>query len=381
VASETETTGGDDSLCDRHASTKHISYPPPHDVDGGSRSWQTESIRTRVCDCDRPSAGTMTRLFHVESDAMVTEKNRREFIADGDMYDAVARAAMEFAQSVMIREGQLGWVTIAEAGNNPEPIRALASTRIMEDPTRLDTEPTLLIATGKGKVRAGIFSRQHLLLSGLECSTAASVVREARKRRMNVLILDPNVHGERQGMITFEKSMGHLFRRWEESEGGSDSPHPGKPPLPRGGLYVLSHSQSGAQFARYLLEKSEYYLPHVRAVAFTDSTHNLQWAKSKEDLRHFLESDKCVYFKCAKDSNEDTLKALPSIGEVVDTDDAWKRRFGNIKTLCAGTSEHSLTNWFVERHIWSHFDQHLRELCPPRQRRVDTATTRLTPLK
>lgn len=299
----------------------------------------------------------MTRLFHNESDTMITERNRKEFIADGDMYDAVARVAMEYAQEVMIREGQLEWVTIAEAGNNPEPIRALVSRRIVEDETSLDTEPTLLIATGKGKVRAGVFSRQHLLLSGLECSTAIPIVVGARARKMNVLMVDPNVHGERFGMITFEKSMAHLFRRWEESDDGSAKPK--RPSLSRRDLYVLSHSQSGAQFTRYLLDKSEFYVPHIRAVAFTDSTHNVQWAKKKEDLRHLLESGSCVYFKCASDSNNHGLKPLATIGEAVDTDEFWIHRFGTIKTLCAGTSEHSLTNWFARCLIWDHFDQYL----------------------
>jgi len=259
----------------------------------------------------------------------------------------------------MIRDGGLEWVTIAEAGNNPEPIRALVSRRLLEDESRLDKEPTLLIATGKGKVRAGIFSRQHLLTSGLECSTALPVVRDAKKRKMNVIMVDPNVHGDRLGMVTFEKSMEHLFRRWEKEECSEPS---SSPPFNQKDLFVLSHSQSGAQLARYLLDKSEHYIPHIRAIAFTDSTHNIQWAKSqnKDSLKELLESDNCVYFKCSKDnSSDELLDPLPSVGEPVDTDDFWKHRFGNIKTFCAGTSEHSLTNWFARCHIWDHFDKHL----------------------
>ena len=146
---------------------------------------------------------------------MITTKNRKEFIADGDHYDAIARIIQEYAQEVMIRDGNLQWTTIEQAGNNNEPIRALVSSRITEDESRLDKEPTLLIATGKGKVRAGVFSRQHLMTSGLECSTAVPIVREAKKRGMNIVMVDPNVHGDRLGMVTFEKSMGKLFRRWE----------------------------------------------------------------------------------------------------------------------------------------------------------------------
>ena len=47
---------------------------------------------------------TSTRLFHVESNTMITLDNRKEFIADGDMYEALARLCQEYAQDVMVKE-------------------------------------------------------------------------------------------------------------------------------------------------------------------------------------------------------------------------------------------------------------------------------------
>lgn len=293
----------------------------------------------------------MTRLFHIDSNTMITQSNRKEYIADGDMYDAVARLCQEYAQDMMIREGELEWLTVCEAGNNPEPVRAMVSASIFHDEACLDNTPTLLIATGKGKVRAGVFSRQHLLVSGVECSSAVPLVREAKGRGMNLILFDPNVHGDRMGMITFEKSMARLFRRWESPE------HTTSPPLEQKDLFVLSHSQSGAQLARYLLDKSEHYLPHIRAVAFTDSTHNIQWAKENENLHNLLESENCIYFKCSKEKRQScTLEPLASVGNEIDADTFWQHRFGKIRTRCAGTSEHSLTNWFAHHLIWDHFD-------------------------
>jgi hypothetical protein len=297
------------------------------------------------------------RLFHIESDTIITAQNRKEFIADGDMYDAIASVCQEYAQDVMLKEGNLEWVTISEAGDNTEPIRAIVSSSINTDEDALDNTPTLLIATGKGKVRAGIFSRQHLLLSGMECSTALPIVREAKKRKMNIVMLDPNVHGDRLGMVTFEKSMAKLFQRWEEEDISSDVP-----PLGKRDLFVLSHSQSGAQFARYLLDKSKHYVPHIRAIAFTDSTHNIQWARQDKDLHQLLESEKSVYFKVSKEDSESSLLTpLDSLGRELDTDDKWQDRFGRISTRCAGTAEHSLTNWFARNQIWDHFDLQLQK--------------------
>ena len=311
---------------------------------------------------------TIMRLFHKESNTMITTTNRKEFIADGAMYDIICRLAMEYSVELMIKDGGLQWIIIAAAEveeNQSEPIRALISTRLVEDESRLDNEPTLLIATGKGRVRAGIFSRQHLLTTGLECGSAIQFVREGRNRKMNVIILDPNVHGDRVGMVTFERSISHLFRRWEKKEEviitATTTEQSATLKQKQKNLYVLSHSQSGAQFVRYLLNKSDRYLPHIRAIAFTDSTHNIQWTKTtnQEGLRNLLESDKCVYFKRSDESTNHILAPLASIGRVVDTDDFWKHRFGKIKTLCAGTSEHSLTNYFANELIWAHFVKYL----------------------
>lgn len=268
-----------------------------------------------------------------------------------------------------MRDGRMEWVTIPQdqiVEDNKslsEPIRALVSTRLIADESKLDDEPTLLIITGKGHVRAGVFSRQHLLTSGLECSSAVPFVREARKRNMNLIVLDPNARGDRVGMVTFEKSMTHLFRHWEKIEVirtlGKVSSVSEKKRQKK--LYMLSHSQSGAQFTRYLLTKSECYLPHIGAIAFTDSTHNIQWTKRKNQhaLESLFESEKSVYFRRSDNTMNYILNPFSSIGQVIDTDEFWKHRFGKIKTLCAGTSEHSLTNWFARLNIWEHFDRFL----------------------
>jgi len=295
----------------------------------------------------------MTRLFHTESNTMITIDNRKEFIADGAMYDIVCRLAMEYSQDIMARDGELEWVTIEEATDEKQPIRALVSRRILQDESRLDKEPTLLVVTGKGHVKAGVFSRQHLLVTGLECGSAVQFVDEARERNINVMVLDPNAHGDRCAMKTFEKSFEKLFNRWETAETMEAQV--------RKNLYVLSHSQSGAQFVRYLLNKADAYLPRIGAIAFTDSTHNIQWAKRQNivGLEELLEADKTVYFKRTDGIVEHVLKPFKTIGKPVDTDVFWEHRFGKIKTKCAGTSEHSLTNWFARDHIWEHFDLYL----------------------
>ena len=48
-------------------------------------------------------------------------------------------------------------------------------------------------------------------------------------------------------------------------------------------------------------------------------------------------------------------------GEVAETDSFWHHRFGSIRTLYAGTHEHSLINHTAQDIIWKHFDERLKE--------------------
>lgn len=321
---------------------------------------------------DQPCLWCMRHLFHVESNQIVHGEVRSKFIADGDMYEGVSRLSQEYAQVLMCQEGDLVWHTIEEFSQHcrKEPIRVLVSRDHPIVTNEASDKPTLIIATGRGKVRAGIFSRQHLLCSGLESSTAIPMIREAMTRDMFLLILDPNVHGDEHGFVTFQKSMDHCLEKCD------------------GSLYMLSHSASGGHFARYLLDRSKDILTRIHAVAFTDSTHNIQWARTKKNsytkrgngvkniskvddppsddderfpLYQMLESDRCVYFRCNIIRQDGSNWHLHPAGEPVQTDAFWKHRFGNIRTMWAGTDEHSMTNWYAHSKIWEHFDGFLEQ--------------------
>jgi hypothetical protein len=299
------------------------------------------------------------RLYHVESNTMVNHNNRKEFIADGSMYEVISRLVQEAAQEVMMEEGNLEWVTIEEARDQKsEPIRLLmSSTHPILTKVR-DGADTVLICTGRGKVRAGVFSRQHLICSGLEMATAVPLVRDAVVRNLNIAIVDPNVHGEASGFVTFQRTMDFL-----------EADHYGVPQVDSSSrhMYVVSHSASGGHMVRYFLEKSDgcAFLRNIRAIAFTDSTHSIQWAKAndKKYLYDKLQDGQCVYFRCARArdglAGDGNKWYLHPAGEFVNTDSFWRHRFGTIRTMWAGTNEHSLTNWFAHQKIWEHFDTFL----------------------
>ena len=350
-------------------------FVPAHDDDSGSDSESED---------DQNVKGS-TRLFckisqfersmeRQESDGeldrdavMITSSNRREFIADGEMFEQVARLCQEYAQDCMIKAGSLKWVTICENG---EPIRVLMdSDHVCDSSTASPSNkevPTLLITTGKGKVKAGIFSRRHLMTTGMEASTALPMVKEAKRRGMRVMIVDPNARGERMGMTTYEKSLEHIFfqtntnntlssKTTTDMETSKEEGEERKYVL--GPLYILAHSASGAQLVRFLLDRKEL-IPHIQSIAFTDSTHNIQWTKNNLDLYHLLQSNKALYFKTSSEAFD--FKTTKVVGSEADTDKFWEHRFGSIKTVWAGTDEHSLSNFTAHLHIWHHFEKSLQ---------------------
>lgn len=305
------------------------------------------------------------RLFDIASNTMMDSDNRKRFIADGDMYEAASRLVQEHAQYVMMDEGRMTWVTVEEARDeHTEPIRILInSDHPLVTGRSSNDRPTVLICTGRGMVRAGIFSRQHLMCTGLESSTAVPIVRDAVTRHLNVVIVDPNVHGEAQGFVTFQKTMNFLEGHFGVADQEKETE---EKELSCRHMYVVSHSASGGHMARYFLDKCDSaFLRNIRAVAFTDSTHSIQWAKAddKKYLFDLLQGKQCVYFRCARErdgiAGDGNKWYLHPAGEHVQTDSFWRHRFGTILTMWAGTNEHSLTNWYSHAKIWEHFDHFL----------------------
>ena len=330
-----------------------------------------------------------TRLYYTPSDTLITSENRRKFIADGKMYDAIADLCQSAAQEIMAETCDLVWVTICDGKGGGlsarlngqtssnlsedsksvrewptddegniivlEPIRALVS-RCHENNLSNDT---FLLSTGKGKVSAGVFSRHHLLTTGLEPSTALPLLREAQSRGMNCVVIDPNARGDKVGMQTFEVSLRSLFHENGSSEVEEDTHIP---VTGDGYIYVLAHSAAGGQLVRYLLNQDHgaSLLPRIRSITFTDSTHSVQWLKANPHISSLMQSSKALYVRSANPMRDDCYEnAKP--GDACPTDHFWSHRFGQIRTVWAGTTDHSLTNWVARAPIWEHFDKNAVE--------------------
>ena len=303
--------------------------------------------RDRTDSTDRHEA--VTRLYHKSTDQVITDENRKKFIADGLMYNAVSNLCQSVAQEIMAEKCQLTWITVCDGksvdGKPREPIRALVGRQ--GGPNH--SHDTFLCATGKGKVRAGIWSRHHLLTTGLEPATALPLLHDARDRGMNCVLVDPNCRGDEFGMETFSTTINTFF----DNKCSRDKIVPS---YVDGDVYVLAHSAAGGQLVRYLLGREDSSLTsRIRSVVFTDSTHSIQWLKNNDTLSSFMQSDEALYIKSADLVRDDWENAKH--GDCVKTDQWWHHRFGKVKTLWAGTTEHSLSNWYGHPLIFKHFDE------------------------
>lgn len=288
------------------------------------------------------------RLVYQEADVKptrITEHNRKDYIADGKMYEAVCRLAQEVAQECLAEVGDLEWKTVEDSTDDQRPpIRILVSRRHADkDITAQSPNRLLVICTGRGKVRAGIFSRFALLCTGLEIGTAFHSVQSATSADYDTIaLIDPNAHGEAQGFVTFRKSLAYLRQQHDD-----DST-----------IDLLLHSASGGHYARTLLEDDTTTTNNCpfRRVVFTDSTHNIQWMKHRPCLAAALQDPTRVLYVRSSSSTP-----FPSAGTPAPTDTMWRHRFGTIPTVWAGTQHHALTNWSAHTVIWDFFHRNDEE--------------------
>lgn len=183
------------------------------------------------------------------------------------------------------------------------------------------------------------------MTTGLEPSTALPLLREARDRGMNCVVIDPNARGDRVGMDTFEISIRGLFEQQsvlkDEEDDDSEKERETSAIIPAnvdGSIYVLAHSAAGGQLVRYLLDQQQGapLLSRIRCITFTDSTHSIQWLKaSHPHISSMIQSSNALYVRSANIMRDDDWENA-SPGDECPRDKFWSHRFGDIKTVWAG---------------------------------------------
>jgi len=307
-----------------------------------SSSWQKiDGNKDDFCwDCN-------TRLYHIESGEMINTNNRKCYIPDGAIFEEISCCCQDIVQKRIQCEFGFEFITICNDVTRGNHVQALVSREYIENRKEKHDRQTLIIIPGKGKSRAGILSVKQLIMSGLEIGSALFHLLQAKKRGFDVILLDPNVRGNANIMDTMDRSLTFLFGSY-----GSEYPPPS--------IYILAHSAAGGYLTRYLFggQARQVLLQSIRALVFTDSTHNIQWVQKDTALVQFLQSSNCLYIRNTSENPSDTFANHKDKkpGEQHEGNIWWHRRFGDICTVWAGTTEHSLMCWVAREVAWDFFD-------------------------
>ena len=115
------------------------------------------------------------------------------------------------------------------------------------------------------------------------------------------------------------------------------------------------HNQTKSTDQNQVAEGREV-LQQIQSIAFTDSNHNINWVKDNPTVSDLLVGPKSLYIKSHRVHQDARI-----LGEAHHDCDFWKRRFGTVRTIWAGTNEHALTNYAAREYIWDHFDKFLED--------------------
>jgi hypothetical protein len=317
-----------------------------------------------------------TRLFR--NDTLVTPDTLDTLIPRGNFFDHVSMLCQRVTQTTLVQDLPIDRITIygnvqalisrdlcsISDGSSSTPMSTSSlncssslrggddkmESSILSTNRHRRLRPTLIIMTGKGISRAGLLSVKQLLTSGIEHGSAAYHIHQAIKRGWHVIVLDPNAKGPRSGMEVIAKSLDVLLFFDERPE--SISNQIGNT------IYFLCHSASGGYLVRYLLQQDRPFQRRVKAIAFADSTHRLSWAAEDNYIYDMLQSNRVLYIRNNSLGRDYPFPShqQPKPGQVAEVDHWWTHRYGNLRTVWAGTSDHSLVCWAARKVIWSFFD-------------------------
>jgi hypothetical protein len=199
----------------------------------------------------RPAA-ELTRLTHIQSGTTLTPGNFRTYVSQGVMYDEVGRLASEHIQGIF--EAEFDLVRVAGTTGGGTQVGSVDGCWVPRLPLS-SFAGLLVVVPGKGKVQAGIWGRELCMSHSIEEGSALLHLREARARGWGVVLLNPNAKQDRSTFV--QTKLGYLSfdLQWREVVVApllsAAAPSPSSPtPQPHPPIFVLAHSQAGAQVAK-----------------------------------------------------------------------------------------------------------------------------------
>ena len=190
-------------------------------------------------------------------------------------------------------------------------------------------ENLLVLICGSGRILAGVWSVGVCAYHGLNCGSVLPYLDEAKKRNMEVIILNPNHPGSREiegEMFGMAKHTDWVFQ------------HMIIPANPRN-IYVIAHSAGGMCTCHVLSKWPDFCKEHVRAIALTDACTG---KVGGEEISKWWRERSVNWVQSSKPLNT-PLKVDSS---------------GMCMQRSAGIEKHPDTHYMAYPHMWELFDEH-----------------------
>ena len=96
--------------------------------------------------------------------------------------------------------------------NFVDPLNLCSGTLLSRDIEKY--EKVLVILPGKGKVRAGIFGRQLLMVHSLQTGSAIPFLQRASSKNFGIILLDPNVKIDKSTFVSTKLGYENVQQQW-----------------------------------------------------------------------------------------------------------------------------------------------------------------------
>lgn len=184
-------------------------------------------------------------------------------------------------------------------------------------------EKLLVLICGSGRIMAGLWSVGVCAYSGLNAGSMLPMISEAKKRQMEIIILNPNAVG-------FFGSAGHVTSSFNEFI------IPAKPSK----VWIVAHSFGGYSTCNVISSNAEWAINHIMAFALSDA------------VEARIKSDGFLINKWAHDHGINWVKSQEEINKELPPSSSLQHRSAN-------TDDHPMTTWKAFPYIWEWFDSHI----------------------
>ncbi|MCJ8746812.1 hypothetical protein PDJAM_G00146060 [Pangasius djambal] len=292
-------------------------------------------------------------------------------------YEALGEIITQYVYELLEKDCKLRKEMLPVDATESEP----KSFIYMSEDALTNQDKLLVLIQGSGVVRAGQWARRLIINEDLDSGTQIPFIKKAMQEGYGVIVLNPN-----ENALEVEKVGDPSTDTWDEpaekrerkeecegkkkKDGYEKYRNPQKEretkriPIRENSspeehtlyvwdhfisrsraknIFVVAHSYGGLSFVELMIQREDDVMSRVRAVAMTDSVHNLWHQEASRSIREWLKERCCNWVSSSEPLDTPVDSLLP-----------------DCRRCSAGTERHELTSWNSFKSIFRFFNEHLQ---------------------